>query len=671
MKRKGIALAIGLGFAAQAGAEEAVYELPSITVTAPFAAVAAPLREIPDALDSSSFVNLDPAGAVRSNGQLTGIAGIRGQFGDRVKVLVDGAEITPACPNHMDPPLHYISPSEVGEMEVLPGTDSVAFSGDSTGGTIIARRKPLSFDRSPVFTVGGVVAEENRRGYVSGQVGSENVALRLRGEWASADDYSSPLGTVRDTGFDQNSGSVDLAAKGENWNLDGRLGKVRTRDAGTPALPMDMVKDDADQANIRYKGRYAFGNVEVSAYHHDIDHLMDNYSLRPVGTMKMKSPASSQDNGLRVDFLLPRGQDSWRFGVDYHNNDFNAYSIAANDAPMSRRDMFNDGNRERFGVYGEWRRQWTDGWGLVAGARADQVAMSAGQIVNRGMAATKEQMAQLMKDANSFNSSNLDQTDNNWDASIAATYKQGNGNYELAFARKTRSPSLLERFLWTPLSASAGLADGRNYMGDPNLKPEVSHGVSASAEWRLDKVVVAPSVYYNRVSDYIQGQAGLYAANPSVLTFSNVGTADIWGFDGGVRYAPAEYWRLSATLSYVRGKVSGDNLYRMPPLRARFLAEHDIASWTLAGEWLLAARQTDVAAYNGETETPGYGVVNLRARYNIRKDGFVTVGINNLFDQYYMDALSGVNRVMGSAVPVGQRLPGASRYAYVAAEYRW
>jgi iron complex outermembrane receptor protein len=47
------------------------------------------------------------------NGDLTGIVQLRGLFNGRVCVDIDGMQITPACPNHMDPPLHYSAPSEI------------------------------------------------------------------------------------------------------------------------------------------------------------------------------------------------------------------------------------------------------------------------------------------------------------------------------------------------------------------------------------------------------------------------------------------------------------------------------------------------------------------------------------------------------------------------------
>jgi hypothetical protein len=61
--------------------------------------------------DAASLVRNLPGAAVVRNGSQTGILQIRGLTGQRVSVKVDGMTITPACPNHMDPPLHYANPA--------------------------------------------------------------------------------------------------------------------------------------------------------------------------------------------------------------------------------------------------------------------------------------------------------------------------------------------------------------------------------------------------------------------------------------------------------------------------------------------------------------------------------------------------------------------------------
>ncbi len=97
---------------------------------------------------------------------------------------------------------------------------------------------------------------------------------------------------------------------------------------------------------------------------------------------------------------------------------------------------------------------------------------------------------------------------------------------EVGFARKTRSPSYQERYIWIPLSATGGLADGRNYIGTIDLKPEVSYQAELGFDWQHDAVCFAPRLLYRYVEDYIQrtpttNQATL-AIDANTLQFTNI-----------------------------------------------------------------------------------------------------------------------------------------------------
>jgi iron complex outermembrane receptor protein len=59
--------------------------------------------------------------------------------------------------------------------------------------------------------------------------------------------------------------------------------------------------------------------------------------------------------------------------------------------------------------------------------------------------------------------------------------------FEAGFARKSRSPNLYQRYLWStqPMAMLMNnfVGDGNGYVGNLDLKPEVAHTVSASGDW--------------------------------------------------------------------------------------------------------------------------------------------------------------------------------------------
>jgi iron complex outermembrane receptor protein len=678
LSRRVLALAIASAAAAPAHAAESA-TLPEVTVIG--AGVYTPLQvydlpldtgETAAARDSAALLETAPGAAVVRNGQQTGIVQLRGLFGDRVNVSVDGMHITPACPNHMDPPLHYLSARSLAELQVIAGITPVSQGGDSIGGTVIAKSVAPRFGEAAAFTNFGRLgagyngSNTGRDEYV--QVGGANdrFSAGYAAEHQRGGNLQFPGGEVADTGYTLNNQDLTLATKtgAGVWRLD--AGKHKTADAGTPALPMDMIRDDADTFALGYQGDAGFGVLEAKIYRHRIEHLMDNYSLRPAGMSRMFAPATSDDSGASLATSIARGDSVLRFGAELLRNAFDSYS--QNAVSGLRQDIIRDASRDRLGVYGEWQASLGQSWQTLAGLRQDTVRSDAADIVNRGMAP--------LSDQTSFNSRDHDFTDHNRDATLLARYRASpRADYEIGLARKTRSPNLVERYLWTPANASAGQADGRTYLGNLDLKPEVSHQLSLGAVWHGAAWRIAPSLFYNRVSDYIQGApiARLDTSGNPVLQYTNLGRADLHGVDGRWRYRWSDALGLRGTLSYVRGenRDNGDNLYRLAPLRGDVNLDYRRGTWNHTVEWRLAARQDKVAAYNGETPTGGYGLVNLRTRWQVSKTASLSAGVENLFDKSYADHLGGINRVSGGDVALGAPIPGAGRFLYLAGEYGW
>lgn len=624
------------------------------------------------ARDAATLIETTPGAAVVRNGQQTGIVQLRGLTGDRVNISVDGMHITPACPNHMDPPLHYITVQSLAEMQVIAGITPVSQGGDSIGGTVIVKSAAPRFGNDTAFSSFGRIgagynsSNSGKDEHVQAGSANDRFSLGYAAEHQQGDNLRFPGGEVADTGYTLNNQDLTFALKSAAgvWRLD--AGKHNTHDAGTPALPMDMIRDDADKLALDYQGDTGFGTLEAKIYRHNIDHLMDNYSLRAAGASRMFAPATSDDSGASIATAVARGNSILRFGAEFLRNEFDAYS--QNAVSGVQQDIIRDATRDRLGIYGEWQASHGGSWQTIAGLRQDTVKSDAADIVNRGMAPVSDQTI--------FNSRDHDITDHNWDATLLARYRASPGSdFEIGLARKTRSPNLVERYIWSPSNASAGQADGRTYLGNLDLRPEVSHQVSLGAAWHSAAWRIAPSVFYNRVSDYIQGTptARLDSSGNPVLQYTNLGRADLYGMDGRWNYRWSDAISLRGTLSYVRGENqdNGDNLYRIAPLRGDINLDYRRGAWKHTVEWRLAARQDKVSAYNGETPTGGYGLVNLRTRWQLGKAVTLSAGVENLFDKYYADHLDGINRVTGGDVPVGAHIPGAGRFLYLAGEYGW
>jgi iron complex outermembrane receptor protein len=627
--------------------------------------------------DAGAIIGKLPGAAIVRNGPQTGIVQLRGLSGDRVAVRVDGMTITPACPNHMDPPLHYAAAGAGDLVDMYAGISPVSAGGDHIGGSLsIARAEPVFADGAASLFRGKLGASF---------LGSQDAALatadltfaqgdagfQYRGSGETADDLRYAGGTVADSSYETTHHEIIGAWRTNGGYLAVDAGFSATRDAGTPALPMDMIKDDAWKFGLAQKEKFGWGTLENRLYVHDIDHLMDNFSQRPVvmGGMAMEAPSSSRDYGWTGGVMLPRGDSRLRTGIDLHRNEFDAEQVAT--ATGMRRDTFNDNVRSRAGAYIDWENDWSEKWTTRIGLRGDVVTSDA-DAVNNGIMP----MGMILADQNAFNSADRSFTDMLPGAAAAVSFEPDDTTtIELALALNSRAPSLVERYLWTPLNASAGLADGRTYLGNLDLDPETSFQVGLGLEKHGKTWNAELTPFYQSVNDYIQGMplARLDMAGQPVLQYQNIDRAELYGVELAGGYDINRDFSIDSSISYVRGrnKDTGDDLYRIAPLRGIMDLAYRHESWESHLEWMWADAQNHVSDMQGETPSPGYGFLNFRLAKVFLKTLRVEAGVENLLDKRYADHLGGVNRVAGGDLAAGERIPGAGRFAYTSVSWEF
>ncbi|MDX1519640.1 MAG: TonB-dependent receptor, partial [Gammaproteobacteria bacterium] len=458
------------------------------------------------------------------------------------------------------------------------------------------------------------------------------------------------------------------------------------------------------------KTRIARFDVEARVFASGIDHRMSNFQSRPApdfsalplapfaGTDERFIDATGDGLGYGFTASTPFLDGAIKLGADGHLARHSATVSDPAFAPFFITN-FNDANVNNYGFFAEWQSDYSGPLNIEAGFRVNVVNTDAG-FVNAFPAVLADTGAvvnavtvgaQTLR--NNFNGADRDRTDTNLDAVLKFNYALSRQvALELGFARKVRSPSYIERYLWIPLEVNAGLGDGNNYIGDPGLDPEKSHQVELGVKMQARDFYLTPRVYYRRIDDYIQGTAtdnaaaiifsSLAAGDPTPLVFSNV-DAEIYGFDAEAGYAFSNNWRMDAIISYTRGKRRDidDDLYRIAPLNGRLSLTYSRADWSATIEGVAFAEQHDVSdtvtfdpgnSNNNNESTPGYALLNFFGQYRFDNEGItVRVGVENLLDEDYTDHLSGFNRNLASDVPVGQRLPGPGRNLHATLSYHW
>jgi iron complex outermembrane receptor protein len=668
-------------------AQESAEQLPSITVTArpltPFQLQPewTPLSETNTAL----LLRRIPGANVNFNGTLAGIAQYRGLFGSRVNVLVDGMAIGNACSNNMDAPLHYLPRTSLENIEVIRGIAPVSSGIETIGSTVEAVSVTPAFGKLDKAELHGTVSlggQSVDEGYAaSGLLSAANQRHRL---YAGAsrergDDRSYGDGTIHPSEYNRTSAQVGYGLKHGAHEVSADYRRNDTGKTGTPALPMDDIYSDANIGRLGYVGRAGGIDWTAKLYGTGIDHRMSNYEMRQVLPGRSRFVDAEADSyGYTLSGATDVLAGKLTVGVDGHlaRNTSTIYSPLA---AIFFLENFDDAERDRYGFFAEWDTLFAQRWSAQLGARYNHVAMDTGQ-VDSSMAAAPGGI-QILRDR--FNAADRDQADDNADLVAKLGYDVSEElALEVGFGRKTRSPSYQERYLWSPLEATAGLADGNLYVGDVNLDPEVAYQLEFGVEWTSARYYFSPRAFYHYVTDYIQGTPAtdpvviaIATANgdPTPLQFSNV-DARLYGVDAAFGVNLTERWAVDGIVSYVRGKRVDidDDLFRIAPLNGVVDLSYKRERWSAAMEGVFYAAQEEVSTTNGEKESPGYALLNLYGQYTFPKQGLtISAGVENVLDKTYRPHLNGINRVINSDVAAGERIPGDGINGFVQAKFTW
>ena len=642
---------------------------------------------VPDLADWLTSV---PGANVNSNGPLTGIAQYRGLYGDRVSATLDGHPVIGAGPNAMDTPLSYSTPLIVDSMTVYRGIAPVSAGINTLGGAIeVNMRKAETMNAKDVALSGDVQVgyrSNNSAKTLSAvtNITQGNVAVLLYGNSQIGDSTESGDGTTIDpTDFDK----VQLGGDIRYIKNDNEIGfsyhYTDTNDSGTPALPMDIEYIESHRITLDGAFNLDGWQGEWQLGYTDADHGMTNHLMRQNDNLAKYRLNTAVADTSDFKFKLTKGFSfgELAFGVDgyFATHD----SIITNPNNMMFEVInFNDVEDNRFGIFTQWQNQF-DQTNVQLGVRFKRAEANADK-VGSSVTMMDNMMGDLVREIrDDFNNADRKMSDNNVDIALnTQTTLSPNVSFSAGVGLKSRAPSYQERYLWTPMEATGGLADGHTYIGDINLKSEIAYQVDLGLTYQDDNLMIAPHVFYQSIDDYIQGTpmgmadmsaqmlANMMSGDTNPLKFSNV-DAKLYGFDLNGYYHINESFELSSIISYVQGERRDidDNLYRIAPLNGQVNLQYTAEDWMVKTSLVMAAKQNDVSSTNGEQKTAGYGIVNVDAQYFVNNDLTIRFGVDNILDKNYQDHLGGYNRVKGTDIPVLSRLPSEGVSAWVEVTY--
>jgi iron complex outermembrane receptor protein len=190
-----------------------------------------------------------------------------------------------------------------------------------------------------------------------------------------------------------------------------------------------------------------------------------------------------------------------------------------------------------------------------------------------------------------------------------------------------RFPNLSERFF-------TGTTGAGQIIGNPELDPERSWNVEASARWAGRRTLVHAALFRNEIDDYIER----VEIDEDVRTYRNLTSGTLQGLELQTIVLPADGWDVTLGGHVVRGRDDdGRPLPDVPPYEAYAGLRHRRGAWSAETRWTQRAAKTDP----GSSEKPIPAASDLTATVSYRFAGnwsLALTGANLLDDEFFLAA---------------------------------
>ena len=577
----------------------------------------------------------------------------------------------------MHPPTAYAPTTSYERIEVLRGVQTLAYGGGGPGGTILFERVTPRFDADDRFRGRADAGyRHNGDGWdVAADLagGTSQGFLRVLASHSEADNYEDGGGNEVRSAFESTNGTVVLGyTPSDQTRLEFTYERDELRDELFAGAGMDSPKSDNDTYRLKFDTSEVGGFVDTlraEVYRSEIDHVMDNYTLREPANpmMLMRAPSTSDTTGGRLVSELESGIGLWKIGIDFQNNDRDA--IRVNDANDTLNSVLWPGvSIDQTGIFGELMHFFGNDDRLIAGLRYDRVRSDASKadvtpdmppLSPNDLYAIYYDGAQARK-----------RTEDNWGGLLRweRDVSQGWGTVYAGLSRTVRTADATERFI----ASNAMMPSGR-WVGNPEIDPEKHHQIEVGLVTERDAWNLGASVFYNDVDDYILRDR-FHQPDNNATIYRNV-SATLIGGEISMAYRWTGNWTSNLGLAYVWAENDTDNrpIAQIPPFEAIASIDYTTSRWEGGARVRAAARQNrvddDPMTGSGldTGETPGWAVFDLYGRYRFDRGVSLDFGVDNLFDKEYAQHLNRASAFDPLQVQVNE--PGVSAWVRLSAKF--
>jgi iron complex outermembrane recepter protein len=638
------------------------------------------LRELPNvSAVRKGGANLDPV--------------VRGFRYEQLNVQVnEGIRIEGGCPNRMDPTASHIEVDDLEGIEVLKGPFALRY-GPNMGGIInlkTIKAEPYQDFQVHIKAFKGYESNWNgNKEHLTIKGGNQRVFFALSGNRSQYGNYTDGNGVIQRSQFSKFNRSARLGlVPFKNHELQLSYIESFGRTVWFAALPMDERKDNTKIYSFDYKikniGEHS-SSLDFKIYYADVYHEMDNKERAFSDTSTAVATVLAGKLGYRIEAGLQNVLGGKLYiGTDMENvskdGDRLKYMVGQFPNPQGMvalkvENLWNDAYMRNYGVFAEFNRTISK-YQLSAAIRYDNNSAGSDSIY-----LTNNANKEILK----ISADSTQSSFNNLSFSLGLSRPLSKSlTLNLALGRGVRSPGLLERFI---IKLPVGY-DNYEYVGNPQLKPEVNYEADLTLEYsHKDYGKLEFNAFYSYVQHFITGRIipGLpltqtvkgikefYNADPVTFTGLEMTYVTPSKYDLGISLVAgltqATMSKATRHIFDANGNATGteevlnDPLAEMPPFESTLAVHYSLLKGALIPQiaYRMVAAQKRVSEAFYESETDGFSVLNFSLMYKMNSHFTVAGGVNNIMNTAYYEHLN--RRIIGSNLNIYE--PGRVFYANI------
>ncbi|HLW61801.1 MAG TPA: TonB-dependent receptor [Flavobacterium sp.] len=554
---------------------------------------------------------------------------------ERSTITIDGMHVFGACTDKMDPITSYVESNNLASVDIKSGQEG-GMHGSTIAGSIDLKRKNTAFteckewkgsyqtgfefNNKQLFNLGNISYSSNKF------VADGSISYRKAENY-----YDGNNDEVKHSQFKKFNTSLGLAYK-TNPLSSLRVDAIfdMAKDVGYPALPMDLWLSRALITSVSYKRLFEQGLIRVwdtKIYFNAIEHYMDD-TKRPENLVHMDMPGWSTTYGLVSKVNLKKSNLSSEIQLNAYNN-LSIAEMRMYPQDRSKRTMF---------AY-SWPWVTTQYAGL---SMNNSLEITEKSQLNFGGSLGVNHNHSKYVDFNWIFHPGAPQEKTRILPSLNASYLMNisNFNFSVGSGYGHRAPSVSEGYGYYIYNSF----DRYDYIGNPDLKNEISYEVNASAGFKEERLGIEAKVNYFHIQNYIIGKI-LSLGSPmnyqsvGVKGYTSLDYATLFNFSINAKYDVLDHLHWKGTLTYARGKDNKQgNLPFIRPLSYQTSIQYHYRDFGFQTSVNGDLDQINYSPEYGEDETPAYTVWNISADYtffinNVRST--VQVGAENILNEHY------------------------------------